>query len=205
MNSQVSTLRSTYGRSQGENSQLKQRLKVFVSRCYDLIHLGHVEFFRQAAQYGDLYVGIGADKTYQGYKHHKIIFVHGREHPLCEGCLYQCRQWGDGLCAHADHGQTLTCLWSTAMVAVRRNVVAARSGALSTLSCRATPTRDSLPAVAPTSRRPRVIYPPAWIWSTCGLPGPMCASLHPVGPSPSRGNPPLRYVSVAISPLAPAI
>ena len=45
--------------------------KVFVSGCYDLLHSGHVEFFRQAAQYGDLYVGIGSDKTYLGYKHRK--------------------------------------------------------------------------------------------------------------------------------------
>ena len=37
--------------------------KVFVSGCYDLLHSGHVEFFRQAAQYGDLYVGIGSDAT----------------------------------------------------------------------------------------------------------------------------------------------
>ena len=37
--------------------------KVFVSGCYDLLHSGHVEFFRQAAEYGDLYVGIGSDKT----------------------------------------------------------------------------------------------------------------------------------------------
>lgn len=27
--------------------------KVFVSGCYDLLHSGHVEFFRQAAQYGE--------------------------------------------------------------------------------------------------------------------------------------------------------
>ena len=37
--------------------------KVFVSGCYDLLHSGHVEFFRQAAAYGDLYVGIGSDDT----------------------------------------------------------------------------------------------------------------------------------------------
>ena len=37
--------------------------KVFVSGCYDLLHSGHVEFFRQAAAYGDLYVGIGSDAT----------------------------------------------------------------------------------------------------------------------------------------------
>ena len=41
------------------------RKKVFVSGCYDLLHSGHVEFFRQAAEYGDLYVGIGSDATIQ--------------------------------------------------------------------------------------------------------------------------------------------
>ena len=48
--------------------------KVFVSGCYDLLHSGHVEFFRQASQYGDLYVGIGSDKTILGYKHHKTFY-----------------------------------------------------------------------------------------------------------------------------------
>ena len=41
--------------------------KVFVSGCYDLLHSGHVEFFRQAAEYGDLYVGIGSDATILDY------------------------------------------------------------------------------------------------------------------------------------------
>ena len=48
--------------------------KVFVSGCYDLLHSGHVEFFRQASQYGDLYVGIGSDATIQEYKHHKTVY-----------------------------------------------------------------------------------------------------------------------------------
>lgn len=48
--------------------------KVFVSGCYDLLHSGHVEFFRQAAQYGDLYVGIGSDATIFDYKHHKTVY-----------------------------------------------------------------------------------------------------------------------------------
>ena len=48
--------------------------KVFVSGCYDLLHSGHVEFFRQAAEYGDLYVGIGSDETILHYKHHKTIY-----------------------------------------------------------------------------------------------------------------------------------
>ena len=37
--------------------------KVFVSGCYDMLHSGHVAFFREASQYGDLYVGLGSDAT----------------------------------------------------------------------------------------------------------------------------------------------
>ncbi|MBE6208168.1 MAG: cytidyltransferase [Rikenellaceae bacterium] len=37
--------------------------KVFVSGCYDMLHSGHVAFFKEAARYGDLYVGIGSDAT----------------------------------------------------------------------------------------------------------------------------------------------
>ena len=48
--------------------------KVFVSVCYDLLHSGHVEFFKQAAAYGDLYVGIGSDATILDYKHHKTVY-----------------------------------------------------------------------------------------------------------------------------------
>jgi cytidyltransferase-like protein len=35
--------------------------KVLVSGCYDLIHGGHVAFFKTAAHYGKLYVAVGAD------------------------------------------------------------------------------------------------------------------------------------------------
>ena len=38
------------------------------------MHSGHVEFFRQASQYGDLYVGIGSDKTILHYKNHKTVY-----------------------------------------------------------------------------------------------------------------------------------
>lgn len=37
--------------------------KVFVSGCYDMLHSGHVAFLEEAATYGDVYVGIGSDKT----------------------------------------------------------------------------------------------------------------------------------------------
>lgn len=47
--------------------------KVFVSGCYDMLHSGHVAFFEEAATHGDLYVGIGSDKTIEGLKARKTI------------------------------------------------------------------------------------------------------------------------------------
>lgn len=47
--------------------------KVFVSGCYDMLHSGHVAFFEEASQYGDLYVGIGSDRTVLDLKARKTI------------------------------------------------------------------------------------------------------------------------------------
>ena len=49
------------------------RKKIFVSGCYDLLHSGHVTFFKEASQYGDLYVGIGSDKTIADLKGRKTV------------------------------------------------------------------------------------------------------------------------------------
>lgn len=43
--------------------------KVFVSGSFDPLHAGHVAFFQEAAKYGELYVGIGSDKSISAYKH----------------------------------------------------------------------------------------------------------------------------------------
>lgn len=48
--------------------------KVFVSGCYDMLHSGHVAFFRQAAQFGELYVGIGSDNTIKELKGRAPIY-----------------------------------------------------------------------------------------------------------------------------------
>jgi cytidyltransferase-like protein len=37
--------------------------KVFVSGCFDMLHSGHIAFFRAAAAYGDLHVALGSDAT----------------------------------------------------------------------------------------------------------------------------------------------
>ena len=47
--------------------------KVFVSGCYDMLHSGLVAFFAEAAAFGDLYVGIGSDRTIAELKARKTI------------------------------------------------------------------------------------------------------------------------------------
>ena len=47
--------------------------KVFVSGCYDMLHSGHVAFFQEAAALGDLYVGLGSDKTIYELKGRRTI------------------------------------------------------------------------------------------------------------------------------------
>ena len=46
--------------------------KVFVSGCYDIIHAGHIEFFKQAKALGDyLIVSFASDKVLLKYKGRK--------------------------------------------------------------------------------------------------------------------------------------
>ncbi len=47
--------------------------KVFVSGCFDILHSGHVAFLNEAAQFGDLYVGLGSDKTISELKGRNTI------------------------------------------------------------------------------------------------------------------------------------
>lgn len=48
--------------------------KVFVSGCFDVLHSGHVRFFEEASQYGDLYVSIGSDKTVLELKNRPTLY-----------------------------------------------------------------------------------------------------------------------------------
>ncbi len=51
-----------------------RRKRVFVSGCYDMLHSGHVAFFKEASKYGDLYVGIGSDATIEQLKKRKTVY-----------------------------------------------------------------------------------------------------------------------------------
>ena len=48
--------------------------KVQVSGCFDLLHAGHIAFFKTAASYGDLYVSIGRDENLFNLKGKKPFF-----------------------------------------------------------------------------------------------------------------------------------
>ena len=45
-----------------------KKKKIFVSGCFDMLHSGHVAFLQEAAEYGDLYIGLGSDKTLKELK-----------------------------------------------------------------------------------------------------------------------------------------
>jgi len=48
--------------------------KVLVSGCFDLLHGGHIAFFKTASSYGDLYVSIGRDENLLLLKGRKPVF-----------------------------------------------------------------------------------------------------------------------------------
>jgi cytidyltransferase-like protein len=48
--------------------------KVIVTGCFDWFHSGHVRFFEECSEYGDLYVTVGSDKN--------VELLKGKGHPL---------------------------------------------------------------------------------------------------------------------------
>jgi|WetSurMetagenome_2_1015567.scaffolds.fasta_scaffold15450_2 cytidyltransferase-like protein len=51
----------------------KKKKIVFVSGCFDILHSGHIAFLKEASQFGNLYVGLGSDKTINELKGRKTI------------------------------------------------------------------------------------------------------------------------------------
>ncbi len=47
---------------------ISKRKKVLVSGCFDLLHAGHVAFFKEASGYGELYVAVGSDQNIRHLK-----------------------------------------------------------------------------------------------------------------------------------------
>jgi len=56
------------------SSEADTAKKVLVSGCFDLLHSGHVAFFRAAAQHGDLYVRLGSAANIKALKDHDVMY-----------------------------------------------------------------------------------------------------------------------------------
>ncbi len=51
----------------------ERKKKIFVSGCFDMLHSGHIAFLQEASGYGDLYVGLGSDRTIRELKGRETI------------------------------------------------------------------------------------------------------------------------------------
>lgn len=67
--------------------------KVFVSGCFDMLHSGHVAFLKEAAGYGDLYVGIGSDETIRELKGRYTVNTQDERKYMISAlsCVKECR------------------------------------------------------------------------------------------------------------------
>lgn len=65
--------------------------KVFVSGCFDVLHSGHIAFLQDAAQYGELYVALGSDKTVEELKHRTPLYTEDERKYMLEAlsCVHQ--------------------------------------------------------------------------------------------------------------------
>jgi cytidyltransferase-like protein len=57
-----------------EISNRSERKKVIVTGCYDWLHTGHIRFFEEVSQLGDLYVVVGSDEN--------VRLLKGEGHPF---------------------------------------------------------------------------------------------------------------------------
>jgi len=80
-------------------------MKVFVSGCYDMVHSGHVAFFKEASQYGDLHVGIGSDATIMKLKGRQTINSEQERLYMVKSIRYVSNAWinsGSGILDFVD-------------------------------------------------------------------------------------------------------
>jgi len=81
------------------------RKKVFVSGCFDILHSGHVAFLQEAAGFGDLYVGVGSDKTISELKGRNPIYSEAERVYMLEAlaCVHKAKiNRGNGILDFLD-------------------------------------------------------------------------------------------------------
>jgi cytidyltransferase-like protein len=70
-----------------------KKKKVFVSGCFDLLHSGHIAFFEEAASHGDVYVGLGSDKTIRALKNRTTIYSEQERLYMVKSIRHICDAW----------------------------------------------------------------------------------------------------------------
>ncbi len=79
--------------------------KVFVTGCFDMLHSGHIAFFKEASSYGDVYVGIGSDNTILGLKGRHTINSEQERLYMVKAITYVTDAWinsGSGILDFVD-------------------------------------------------------------------------------------------------------
>ncbi len=61
-------------RDQARGADRSERKKVLVTGCFDWFHSGHVRFFEEVSELGDLYVVVGSDRN--------VRLLKGKGHPM---------------------------------------------------------------------------------------------------------------------------
>ena len=67
---------------------VKKKKTVMVSGCFDLLHAGHVAFFKTAAEYGDLHVFVGRDANILQLKGKPTVFSQEERRYMVEAVKY---------------------------------------------------------------------------------------------------------------------
>lgn len=62
--------------------------KVLTAGFFDLFHVGHVQFFKEASKFGEVYVSVGTDENSEKNKHKTPIFNQEERKYLVESCKY---------------------------------------------------------------------------------------------------------------------
>lgn len=62
--------------------------KVLVAGYFDLFHVGHVQFFKEASKFGDVYVSVGTDENSEINKNKIPIYNEEERKFLVENCKY---------------------------------------------------------------------------------------------------------------------
>jgi cytidyltransferase-like protein len=79
--------------------------RVFVSGSFDMLHSGHITFLKEAAKYGELFVGLGSDYSIEKYKGKKPVCNEEERLIMVRAIRYVSEAWinsGEGQFDYAE-------------------------------------------------------------------------------------------------------